>query len=58
MKKDVENPNILHYIGLALLVLAWFSVMQLKVFEGLALVFLGCGVGLLGCEWEDIKKRR
>ena len=48
-----KNPNFLHWAGIALVLVGWYAIMQLKIFEGLETVFLGCGFGLLGCEFED-----
>ena len=56
MDNKEKNPNLLHYAGLVLVVVGWWQLLQLNLC-GFGTILLGCGVGLLGCEYEDVKNR-
>lgn len=54
---EEKNPNFLHWTGFAFLCFGYFMLLQLKLVEGFSLWFLGCGLGLLGCEYESVKEK-
>ena len=53
-----KNPNFLHYAGLALLLVGCFLLLHLKLVAGFSAWFIGCGIGLLGCELERLRSKK
>ncbi len=50
---EIKKPNALHYIAFGMLLVGIAFLYQLKLVEGFSLVFLGSGIGLLGCEYDS-----
>ena len=53
-----KKPNFLHYTGAFLLLVGWFLFLQVKLVEGFSALFIGCVIGLIGCEYDSAAQRR
>lgn len=53
-----ESPDVLHWLGLALVAAGYLMLLRLMIMEGFAAVFIGAGVGFLGCELEKRRGRK
>ena len=58
MENKKQKPNFLHYIGIILVFAGWFVLLQLRLAEGFSLWFIGCGIGLLGCKFDDVTSKK
>lgn len=58
MESREKNPNFLHWAGFAMLMAGYFLLLQLKLVWGFSIMFAGCGTGLLGCWYENHRRKR
>lgn len=51
-----KSPNCFHWIGFALLIAGYCLLLQLRLVEGFSAWFIGCAIGLFGCEYSKRSK--